>query len=238
VFCSLQDHLRTGTCDLDHPVLAGPKNIDSWHARKEDLHHAFPLDVPMVSSSSIAIAANGERLTCGGFSLGEIVRLGNFEFITDYIGSLSLSPRRGDAGAAFMGSTHSEASTTWRAIIVDSTKEFLMAPREVGSFGLPSTRRRSMGASLAPITTTTQMENAPAAKAMMTFPCGWWHRGRKPASLSRDVTLITGGNRCKPMLSSPLPSKRQRHDEASSLASKPLPRFNRVCHCGASPHSR
>jgi hypothetical protein len=65
----------------------------------------------MVPSSSIIITADGEHLTCGGFSLDEIVSLGNFKFITDHFGGLSLSPRRGDEGAAFMGSTHGGAST-------------------------------------------------------------------------------------------------------------------------------
>jgi hypothetical protein len=49
---------------------------------------------------------------CGGF-LGEPIRLGNFKFIADYFGSLSLSPRRGDEGTAFVGSTRSRASTYW-----------------------------------------------------------------------------------------------------------------------------
>jgi hypothetical protein len=43
---------------------------------------------------------------CGGFSLGETVRLGSFEFIADYFGGLSLSPRRSNSSVAFMGSTH------------------------------------------------------------------------------------------------------------------------------------
>jgi hypothetical protein len=85
--------------------LAGAKNTDSWHARKRDLQRATPLDVAMVPSSSIAVTADG------GFSLGEPVHLGNFEFIADYFGSLSLSPRRGNESAIFMGSTRSEAST-------------------------------------------------------------------------------------------------------------------------------
>jgi hypothetical protein len=75
------------------------------------LLRAFPLDVPMVHSSAITIAVDGEHLTCGGFSLDETIHLRNFEFITDYFDSLSLTPRRGDACAAFMGSTHNEAFT-------------------------------------------------------------------------------------------------------------------------------
>jgi hypothetical protein len=65
----------------------------------------------MVPSSAIAIAANDEHLTCGGFSLSDTVHLGNFEFIADYFSGLSLSPRRDDTHTAFIGSTHSGAST-------------------------------------------------------------------------------------------------------------------------------
>jgi hypothetical protein len=130
--------------------LAGAKNIDSWHARKGDLQRAFPLDVLMVPSSVIIVTANGECLTCGGFSLGETVLLGNFEFIADYFGSLTLSPRRGDVGAAFMGSTHSRAPTPWQAMIEDSAEEFLTASSGEGSFGLPSPKRCGTGASLTP----------------------------------------------------------------------------------------
>jgi hypothetical protein len=70
--------------------LTGAKNTDSWRARKGDLQHAFPLNVLMVPSSGIA--ANGEHLMSGEFSHCETVRLGNFEFIINYFGSLILSP--------------------------------------------------------------------------------------------------------------------------------------------------
>jgi hypothetical protein len=62
----------------------------------------------MVPSSPIAITADGEHLACGGFSLGESISLGNFEFIADYFDGLSLSPRRGNEGAVLMGPTHSD----------------------------------------------------------------------------------------------------------------------------------
>jgi hypothetical protein len=87
----------------------------------------------MVPSSMIAVAADGKCLTCGAFSLGE--------FIADYFGGLSVSPRRGDVGATFMGSTHSGASTLRWAMIGDSAKEFLTVPSREGSFGLPTPRR-------------------------------------------------------------------------------------------------
>jgi hypothetical protein len=53
VLCSSQDHLRTGMCDLDHPILVDAENIDSWCARKGDLQRALPLDVLMVRSPSL-----------------------------------------------------------------------------------------------------------------------------------------------------------------------------------------
>jgi hypothetical protein len=114
----------------------------------------------MVPSFAITVAANGERLMCSGFSLSEAVRLWNFVFIADYFGSLSLCPKRGDAGTTFMGSTHSRAPTSWWPMIEDSAKEFLMASSGEGSFSLPSPRRRGMGALLTPVTITPRMENA------------------------------------------------------------------------------
>jgi hypothetical protein len=80
------------------------KNTNSWHARKGDLQRAFFLDVLIVPSSAITVATDGECVMCGGFSLGKIDHHGNFEFIPNYFGGMSLSHRRGDSGATFMGS--------------------------------------------------------------------------------------------------------------------------------------
>jgi hypothetical protein len=76
----------------------------------------------MVSSSVITVATDGEHLTCGRFSLGKPIHLGNFEFITDYFSSLSLSLGAGGGGSSttFIGSTPHWESTLWRAIIEDS----------------------------------------------------------------------------------------------------------------------
>jgi hypothetical protein len=57
--------------DLYHPILFGAENIDRWHGRNGDLQCAFPLDVPMVPSFVITVAAGGEHPTCGGISLSE-----------------------------------------------------------------------------------------------------------------------------------------------------------------------
>jgi hypothetical protein len=81
----------------------------------------------MVPSIVLAFSTDGERLMCGGFSLGETVHLGSFEFITDNFGGLSLSPRRSDSSTAFMGSTRSGPQSQRRAMIEDSAKEFRTA---------------------------------------------------------------------------------------------------------------
>jgi hypothetical protein len=69
--------------DLDHAILVGAKNTDSWRARKGDFQCAFPLHVTIVPSSMLAVVSGSERLMSGGFSLGETIRLGSFNFITD-----------------------------------------------------------------------------------------------------------------------------------------------------------
>jgi hypothetical protein len=170
VLCSLQDHLRTGTCDLDHLVFVSTENTDNWHARKGDLKRDFPLDVPIVPSSVSTIASDSECLMCSGFSLGESILLGSFKFIVNYFGGLSLSPRWGDSGAAFMGSTRSWTPPPRWAMIEDSIEEFLMAWSGEGAFGLPSPWWCSIGAPPAPVTTTPWMEDAPTSQAMMTVP--------------------------------------------------------------------
>jgi hypothetical protein len=119
------------------------------------LQCASHLDVSMVPSSSISITANVENLECSGFFLGEPVHFGNFEFITDYFGGMSLSPRRGNKGVIFVGSTHIGASTPQRATVKDSTEEFLTVPSGEGSFDHFSPRQRSMGALFAPTTSAT-----------------------------------------------------------------------------------
>jgi hypothetical protein len=46
----------------------------------------------MAPSTSIVVAADGESLTCGGFSLSETILFENLEFINDRRGVLSLPP--------------------------------------------------------------------------------------------------------------------------------------------------
>jgi hypothetical protein len=63
--------------------------------------------------SGFTVAIDSEHMMCGGFSLDETICLGCFEFITDYFGGLSLSPRRGNSGTTFMGSTLSGTLSPW-----------------------------------------------------------------------------------------------------------------------------
>jgi hypothetical protein len=182
--------VRKTTSKQEHTILttlylAGAKNTDSWCARKGDLQRASPLDVLMVPSSSIAIIVDDECLACGGFTLSEPVRLGNLDFIVDYFSGLSLSPRRGNEGAIFMGSTRSGVSTPQWATIEDSTEEFLTTSSGEGSFGHPSPRRCITWPHLPPTTTTTWKESALATTRFpLRTPVPWletnhpseWHR--------------------------------------------------------------
>jgi hypothetical protein len=124
VLCCSQDHLRTRTHDIDHPVLAGVENIDSWHARKGDLQRAFPLDVPMVPSSPLAATANGECLSRDDFSLGETIRFGSLDFITDCFGGRSLSPWRDGSDVTAVGSTCSGPLLSHPEILISECEPF------------------------------------------------------------------------------------------------------------------
>jgi hypothetical protein len=128
-----------------------------------------PRELLGVTSTRPRVAGVLQPCSCR-FSLSETVHLGNFEFIADYFDGLSLSPRRGDSGIAFMGPTHTGASFPRQAMIEDSSEEFLMTSSRDGGFGLPCPRRRGMGASLTQVTTTSWIENAPIARAMMMVP--------------------------------------------------------------------
>jgi hypothetical protein len=76
---------------LDHPVLADEKHRQL--ARQEwGFIACFPLDVSMVLSSALDVAADSERMSCGGFSLSKNILFESLEFITNRFGVLSISP--------------------------------------------------------------------------------------------------------------------------------------------------
>jgi hypothetical protein len=154
------------------------------------LQRAFPLDIPMVPSSMITIATDGEHLTYDGFSLSETIQLGNFKFIADYFGCLSLSTRRGDSAAVFMGSTCSGTPSPWWAIIEVFAGEFLMASSREGDSASPLPGLTAQ--MLCPLS------SHPHHGWRMLWPRRWFHRGRQchgqiPASLSSNTTHIRGG---------------------------------------------
>jgi hypothetical protein len=133
------------------------------------LQCVFPLHVLMVPSSVLALLANGEHLTCGGFSHGKTVRFGKHEFIADCFGGLSLSPRGSDLNAALMGPTRSGPLSLLRAKIEDITEEFqTVSSREEDT--TPSPRRHNTRALPTPVTTAPWLEGASATQATMMVP--------------------------------------------------------------------
>jgi hypothetical protein len=73
--------------------LANAKNTNSWHARKRNLQHAFPLDVAMVPSAKFSFIANDNNTTSVRLAPGSTIYFGSLKFIVDRLGRLSLSPR-------------------------------------------------------------------------------------------------------------------------------------------------
>jgi hypothetical protein len=123
----------------------------------------------MVHSSALAVSNDVERLMCAGFSLGETICFGSLEFIINCFGGLSLSPKGCDPGTALMGTT-CNGSPSLRTTIKDSTEEFYMTSSGEGSSDLLVSRRHDTGALLAPVTTTSWLEDAQATQAMTTVP--------------------------------------------------------------------
>jgi hypothetical protein len=144
----------------------------------------------MIPSSVITIAANSERLMCDGFSLGETVHLGNFEFIADYFGGLSLFPRRGDSGVAIMGSTRSGAPSPWWVMIEGSDEEFLMVSSAEGALASPLPGGTTRGLCLLPSQLHYGWRMLWPLRPQRRFHRGRWHRGLILASLLCNATLI------------------------------------------------
>jgi hypothetical protein len=113
------------------------------------------------------VTTNGERLTCGSFSLGKTVHFGSLECITDCFDSLSLAPKGNDSGAIFMGITCSGLPSMC-TILKDSTYEFYTTTSEEGSSGFPISQRCSMGTPLVRIMTTLWLEDALTPETMAT----------------------------------------------------------------------
>jgi hypothetical protein len=92
VLRSSQDHLRTGTCDLDHPISCRCKKYQQLACQEGDLQHGFASNVSMVPSSTFIAATGGEHLPYDVSSLSETICFASLEFISGRFIGLSLSP--------------------------------------------------------------------------------------------------------------------------------------------------
>jgi hypothetical protein len=133
------------------------------------LQRAFALGILMVHSSALIVSTDGERLTCGGFSLSEIVHFGSLEFIADCFSGLSLSPMRNDSGITFMGSTHCGPPSPLRAMLEDSVEEFYMTSSR-GGLRPPLFQEARYGDSVCPVATTPWLEDTLITQDMTTVP--------------------------------------------------------------------
>jgi hypothetical protein len=134
------------------------------------LQRASPLDVLMVPSSSITIAADGECLTCGGFSLSKTIHFGSLEFLIDRLGGMSLSPMGDGSDVVAMGSAHGGPLLPQWTMMGDSAEGFSTAPVGEGRTDLPSPRRHDTRAMPASTTTIPRPENPLANQATTTIP--------------------------------------------------------------------
>jgi hypothetical protein len=121
----------------------------------------------MIHSSMLVVTTDGERLTCGGFSLDETIRFGSLEFIINCFGSLSFYPKENNSSTIFVETVRNE-SPSLCAIIEDSIDEFYMTSSGEGNSGFPISRRCSMGTPPTPITTTPWSEDAPPLQTITT----------------------------------------------------------------------
>jgi hypothetical protein len=110
--------------DLVDPVICWCRKHRELACQKGGFVACFSLNISMVQSSTLVITADGKHLTCGGFTLGEIIRFGSLEFIADNFRSLSLSPKGNDSGADFRGMAHG-GSLSLHTILEDSADELL-----------------------------------------------------------------------------------------------------------------
>jgi hypothetical protein len=78
----------------------------------------------MVPSSTLAVAADGQSLSCSGFSLGETIHFGSLEFIVDRFGGLSLYSSGDVLGTFVMDSARSGPPSPLWTTMGDSTEEF------------------------------------------------------------------------------------------------------------------
>jgi hypothetical protein len=91
----------------------------------------------MVPSSALTVTTSGERLLCGGFSIGETIRFRSLEFIADRFDRLSLSHMGNGLDAVVMDSAHGGPPSPQQTMMGDSIKGSPVASDEEGRINLP-----------------------------------------------------------------------------------------------------
>jgi hypothetical protein len=123
----------------------------------------------MVHTSTLVVTADGKHRTSGGFILGETIRFGSMEFITERFGSLSLSDEWNDSGTVFVGMAHS-GSPLMHTILEDSADEGDTSSNGGGSSGFPISQGCNMLTLTVPITTTSPLEGTLMPLTILTVP--------------------------------------------------------------------
>jgi hypothetical protein len=147
--------------------LAGAKNTDSWHARKEDLQRDSPLHVPMVPSPKLSFIANDNNPTGVGLAQGNTIDFGGLEFIADRFGHLSLSP----SGEGLRCHVHRNGPQ-WVTFSMYPSRGVLWQGRRHlwcrGRMASPEPRGCNVVTSTDPIITIPVLEGTPALQTIPT----------------------------------------------------------------------
>jgi hypothetical protein len=94
----------------------------------------------MVHSPKPVIITDDEYQTGVDFTLGKTICYGSLEFITDGVGSLSLSTKGNDSGAIFMEMAQCR-SPSLHTILKDFADKFDIGSTKEGSPGIPISQK-------------------------------------------------------------------------------------------------